>query len=190
MSEETQLIGLILLLLCLTYLVASIEVAHESKSTLIDSFSGTLLILGLLLFLLNGIGAVVLNSVFLEPRLPSQLTEWSPVFSVLLACLALQGLVKHMNVTFFSDVSLDIEGWIGKIQDLASTAAVRKKTSREKRSAQKLAQGLSATLTVREMNTYVLQHLGQHVPVELDQVANADNSDAQLLKALARKSVV
>ena len=167
----------------LTYLFGLLEVSHTAETTLWEALTGTFFVFGLFLLLFNAVAALLLDRVFLADQLPQELTSWSPLFSVVLGVTSFQGVVKHANVTLFTNIPLDFEAWIGKAQDLASAAASQRSLDRREEEAVAIPEKLSG-MDESELNAFIDGDLGTGTAAEVEQAAQASQADTALFKAL------
>lgn len=170
-------------LVALTYLFGLLEVSHAAKTTLWEAITGTFLVFGLFLLLFNGVAALLLDKVFLQEQLPPELAPWSSFFAVVLGVACFQGVLKHTNVTIFTNIPLDFEAWIGKAQDLASEAASQRRLNRREEKAVALAEKLSG-MDEAKLNAYVDSYLGSGTAGQIELAAQTSEADAALFKAL------
>lgn len=170
-------------LVVLTYLFGLLEVSHAARTTLWEAFTSTFFVFGLFLLLFNGLAALLLDQVFLKEQLPTELAPWSSLFAVVLGVACFQGVVKHANLTLFTNIPLDFEAWIGKAQDLASEAANQRRIDKREEQAVVIAEKLRG-LDEAILNGYVDSYLGSGTAGKIEQAAQTSKADPALFKAL------
>ena len=177
------LLGALASLVVLTYLFGLLEVSHAAETSLWEAFTGTFFVYGIFLLLFNGVAALLLDSVFLADQLPEKLAPWSSFFAVVLGVASFQGVVKHANVTLFTNIPLDFEAWIGKAQDLASEAANQRRVDKREEEAVSIAEKLSG-MEEAQLNAFIDSYLGSGTCAEIEKAAEASQADTALFKAL------
>ncbi len=92
-------------------------------------------------------------------------------------------LLKNLNVTFANRDILSINDWITKARDSAVQSALETQINLDEQASQKLAKRLQ-TLSIKELDTHIVNMFGQNVLKRLQSLAKKQKVDIKLIKAL------
>jgi hypothetical protein len=180
----------------LTFLICIIDLMHSSDASIFDLKNGSSFLYLIICLIGNWITTVFVlfgrvNALGDYPKLKSALDNLQNASNFTALCLysflgvfAFHAIFKNINVTFGGKGFLTLEDYISKARDSAISATTESKLSNYNLKVQKVAQKLRR-LTVLELNTHILQHLGQQRLNELDQIVAKQQTDEVFTKALA-----
>jgi hypothetical protein len=101
-----------------------------------------------------------------------------------LGVFGFQGIMQKVNISIWDKGVLTLDDWISKARDNAVAAAVASHAKAEHLEFVTLATALKAML-VADLNTLVVEIVGEGKVAELDERAKKEQADPQALKAYA-----
>jgi hypothetical protein len=116
-------------------------------------------------------------------KLPTGLSPYYYLFAAFFGVFAFETVLKNTNITMFDKGVLTIQSWIEKALNSAITETVGKQNKLNEAAIERRAQQLMA-LDEIELNTRILNTLGEDVVIRLEVAAKKSHASAKLYKAL------
>jgi hypothetical protein len=160
--------------LCLSLLIACIEIPATSKTSLRSCVG----ILSLFYFAVLSFGNAVTTILasLTVAKLPESLWAYSWVLCPFVGVFGFEAILKNTNVTMFDHGVLTIQYWIEKARDAAAGAAIERQEDIKQGQSEKLFKRIM-TLTEIDINTRILNKLGDGIVDRLNTAARSSGAD-------------
>lgn len=183
----------IVIAICLSLLIAFIEIANKSKAQLRACFVGASFLYCLVLCFGNVITTLLASLAVI--KLPSNLSSYYFLFAAFFGVFGFETILKNTNITMFDKGVLTIQTWIEKALSAAAAAAIDKQEDYKEREVSQLVKKLMK-LKDKEINVHVLQKMGKGAVASLEAAAAESSADPkeykvrQLVATLSRSEFV
>lgn len=177
---QTELLLALLIALALSLLIACIEIPTKSKASL-RSCLGIQSAIYCLVLAVGNAATTILAMIFFG-KLPDGLWPYAFFLCAFFGVFAFETILKKTNVTMFDQGVLTIQDWIEKALNGAIGAAVEREENFKHDQDEKLVKKVM-TLSEEDINTRVLNKLGNGVVEKLDAAAKASGANSKHYKA-------